>query len=73
MAKENNQKLTSVGLVSYYRQLGRGERVKLLNYVAITFGKSSDVIRNRFVGRKAFEPAELLALESIIKRELWKL
>lgn len=72
MGKENNQKLTSMGLVSYHEGLSRKDRVRLKNYVALMLGLSYAVIDGRFSGRKKFTAAELIALQPVIDGELWK-
>ena len=72
MNKKNNGEMTQLGLESYYQSLGRGERGKLLLYVATDLGISFYTVQGKFTGSQRFSVAELRALEPIIKEELWK-
>ena len=72
MDKENQKKLTSMGLVDYHRELQRKERVKLINYTAVLFGLSASVVKRRFNGGMKFTNAELIALQPVIDQELWR-
>ena len=72
MNKENNEKLTSVGLVSYHNGLSEKDRVKMKNYVSNLLGLSYAVVHKRFIGGMSFRGAELIALQPVIDNELWK-
>lgn len=67
-----SEELTNVGLQTYARSLGTAELVKLKTYVAMKFGKSYLTINDKFAGRRSFSATELLALQSIIKQEVWR-
>mgnify|MGYP007056191118 CR=1 FL=1 len=64
--------LTNVGLQSYMKNLDRQEQIKLKSYVALKFDKSYLTVNDKFAGRRQFTTAELLALQTIIEKELWK-
>lgn len=66
------ENLTNLGLQAYHKKLSRKERVQLKNYVSMKFGISYFSTDGKFVGRQKFTPAELLALEPIIEKELWR-
>jgi len=70
--QENSKELTNVGLQSYVKNLDQHEQIKLKTYVAIRFSKSYLTVNDKFAGRRLFTPAELLALQTIIDKELWK-
>lgn len=72
MSKKNKEEMTQVGLESYYQTLGRGERGKLLLYVATDLGISFYTVQGKFTGSQRFSVAELRALEPIIREELWR-
>lgn len=72
MGKKKDDKLTQMGLESYYRTLCRGDRGKVLLYVASFLGISYPSVHGKFMGRQKFSTAELMVLEPIIKNELWK-
>jgi len=72
MSKNFDENLTQLGLESYYQALGRGERGKLLLYVAQDLGISYPSVQGKFRGSQRFSVAELRALEPIINQELWR-
>lgn len=72
MNKILDEKLTQLGLESYYQTLSRGERGKLLLYVATDFDISYPSVQGKFTGSQRFSVAEIRALEPIINQELWK-
>lgn len=72
MDKKSKDELTQLGLESYYQGLGRGERGKLLLYVAQDLGISYPSVHGKFRGSQRFSVAELRALEPIINQELWR-
>lgn len=72
MSKENKEKLTSVGLVSYHASLVRKDRVKLKLYVSHLLQLSYYAVDGRFSGRQQFTTAELIALQPVIDNELWR-
>ena len=61
-----------MGLQSYMKNLDRQEQIKLKSYVALKFDKSYLTVNDKFAGRRQFTTAELLALQTIIEKELWK-
>ena len=68
----NREELTNVGLQSYIKGLTPQEQMKLKTFVAIKFEKSYMTVNDKFAGRRQFTPAELLALQTIIDKELWR-
>ena len=71
--KKKEEKLTNVGLQSYYANLRVGERGKLIAYIISQLGMSYFTWYGKFVGkRQQFTAAELIALEPIINDELWR-
>jgi len=70
--QEKDKKLTNLGLLSYVQELDHQDLMKLKVYVASLFGKSYITISDKFAGRRSFSPAELLALQPIIAKELWR-
>lgn len=72
MKKILDEKLTQLGLESYYQTLSRGERGKLLLYVATDLDISYPSVQGKFTGSQRFSVAEIRALEPIINQELWK-
>lgn len=72
MNKKNKEEMTQVGLESYYQTLGRGERGKLLLYIASDLEISFTSVQGKFTGSQRFSVAELRALEPIIREELWR-
>ena len=72
MSKDLNEKLTQVGLESYYEILGRGDRGRLLIFIASYLNISYYSVQNKFVGRTKFSVAELIALQPVINQELWR-
>lgn len=73
VSKKNNQKLTNVGLQTYYDQLPVGERGKLIVYIINKLGMSYATWQGKFIGkRQKFTIAELIALEPIINEEQWR-
>ncbi len=72
MDKKSKDELTQLGLESYYQTLGRGERGKLLLYVAADLGMSYPSVQGKFKGSQRFSIAELRALGPIISQELWR-
>lgn len=70
--QEKREELTNVGLQSYVKNLDQVELVKLKTFVALRFGKSYLTVNDKFAGRRQFTPAELLALQTIIEKELWR-
>lgn len=67
-----NEKLTKLGLLSYYGKLSDKERMKLKSYVAEKFELSYYTIDFKFRGKSNISAAELLALQPIIENELWR-
>lgn len=72
MSKKNKEEMTQVGLESYYQSLSRGERGKLLLYVAADLDISYTSVQGKFTGSQRFSVAELRALEPVVKEELWR-
>lgn len=72
MNKEMNEKLTSMGLVTYHKNLGEKDRVKLKNYVSMMLSLSYAVVHKRFIGLMDFKVSELIALQPVIENESWK-
>ena len=72
MNKKMDDKMTQVGLESYYQSLGRSERGKLVMYVAVDLSLSYPTVRGKFTGTQRFSTAELRALQPIITQELWR-
>lgn len=72
MSKKKIIEITQLGLESYYQTLGRGERGKLLLYIATDLDISYPSVQGKFTGSQRFSVAEIRALEPIINQELWK-
>lgn len=70
--KENRQKLTHVGLVTYYKKLAKNERQQLKSYVAWFLHLSSNAVDNRMYERTQWSTAELIALQDVIDNEKWR-
>lgn len=70
--KKMTKKLTPVGLKAYRDSLVRVERVKLTNFIALELGISSFSVIGKFAGRQQWKPAELMAIETIINKGLWR-
>lgn len=70
--QEKEKEFTNVGLQSYYNGLDKKERQKLTSYVAMKFEKSYYTMDGKFRGNTNFSAAELLALQPIIRDELWR-
>ena len=68
----SHEKITSMGLLSYYNGLTLKERVRFKNYVAQLFELSYFTIDGKFSGRTRFSAAEILALQPVVKSESWK-
>ncbi len=66
------KKLTPVGLKAYRDGLVRVERVKLTNFIALELGISAFSVIGKFSGRQQWKPAELIAINTIIEKELWR-
>ena len=72
MDKKKKVEMTQVGLESYYQTLGRGERGRLLLYIAADLDISYTSVQGKFTGSQRFSVAELRALEPVINEELWR-
>ena len=72
MSKKTNEKLTQMGLESYYQTLSKGEKGKALVYIAMYLDISYPSLQGKFTGKQKFTTAELIALEPIINDELWR-
>lgn len=68
----NSDKSTNLGLSSYYEELGQKEKVKLKKYISQLFELSYYTVDAKFGGRAKFSAAELLALQPVIEREVWR-
>lgn len=67
-----NKELTSMGLLSYFKELTSKDKVRFKNFVAFKFDLSIYTINAKFRGDTNFSAAELLALQPIIEGELWR-
>ena len=72
MNKKTSEKLTQMGLESYYQTLSKGEKGKALVYIAMYLDISYPSLQGKFTGKQKFTTAELIALEPIINDELWR-
>lgn len=72
MNKKTDEKLTQLGLESYYQGLSKGEKGKMLVYIAMYLGISYPSLQGKFTGKQKFTTAELIALQPVITDESWK-
>lgn len=72
MSKKTDEKLTQVGLESYYQGLSKGEKGKVLVYIAMYLGISYPSLQGKFTGKQKFTTAELIALQPVIADESWR-
>lgn len=72
MNKKKTEKLTQMGLESYYQTLCRGDRGKMLLHVASFLGISYQSVQGKFTGKQKFSNAELIAIQPVIEDESWR-
>lgn len=61
----------NLGLQSYYKDLNKKDKSKLIGYLMNRFGWSYNSVWNRMTGRSQFSEIELLVIKPIIDKEEW--
>ena len=64
--------LTGVQLQSYYEDLSKKEKSKLLRYLISTFDYSSQSIQQKLTGRAELNKRDLFVINSVVSSELWR-
>lgn len=67
-----SKNLTGVQLQSYYEELSKKEKSKLLKYLITAFDYSYQSIQQKLTGGAELNKRDLFVINSVVSGELWR-
>lgn len=70
--QENEVKNGALTIEGYYATLSKKEKSQLIQYLMTNYGFCYNTVQQKLTGRTKFNPRDLLVVQTVIKKSLWK-